>query len=480
METQPSIKRKATAGMAWVGVSRLAMQASQFVISIVLARRLMPEDYGIIAMLAIFIAIAQTFLDSGFASALIQKKERTETDYSTAFYFNIGVSLLLYTAFFIAAPWIAEFYSMPILCSVTRVVTISLIINGLTIVQTARLTINLNFRLQAIADISSTCIAGLVAIFLAYSGWGVWALAFQGICSALIRAVILWMFSRWKPVCSFSYNSFRQLFSFGSKLLCSGMINTVYNNVYTLVIGKVLNASDAGFFNRGEHFANLPTRTVQEMVVKVNYPILSSLQDDNQKLVSTYQKMLTAPMFLLYPILWLMIALAEPMIEALIGRIWLPCVPILQIICIGGMFNPLTHINLNLLYVKGRSDLVLKLELIKKPIAFLILIASIPLGLVWMCVGRSIYCFIAFVFNCYYTKKLLQYGFMAQMKALFPIIVRSILMAVVVYIIIMLFENAWMKFLVGSLVGIIVYTGFSIMAKDESYHELKQMVKKKI
>lgn len=480
MTNQSSIKSKATAGMAWVGISRLSMQVAQFVITVVLARRLMPEDYGTVAMLAIFIAIAQTFLDSGFASALIQKKDRTDTDYSTAFYFNIAVALLLYLIFFITAPWIAEFYSMPILSSVTRVVTLSLIINGLTIVQTARLTINLNFRLQAVADISSTLIAGFIAILLAYNGFGVWSLVFQGVCASSIRAAILWTFSRWKPLLTFSYRSFRQLFSFGSKLLCSGMINTIYNNIYTLVIGRVFNASEVGYYNRGEHFANLPANTVQEMVVKVNYPILSSLQDNNEKLVSAYQKLLVAPMFILYPVLWLMIALAGPMVEVLIGQKWLPSVPILQIICVGAMFNPLTHINLNLLYVKGRSDLVLKLELIKKPIAFMILIASIPFGLIWMCVGRAFYCFLAFVFNCYYTNKLLQYGFVSQMKVLLPIIVRSILMGCIVYIANMYLENVWTKLLIGGFVGILFYTFLSIMAKDKSYMELKEMVMMRI
>ena len=475
-----SLKSKSMKGMAWTGVSRLTTKVVQFLVGIVLARLLMPEDYGIIGMLAIFIAIAQTFIDSGFASALIQKKDRTETDYSTVFYFNFVISLLLYGLFYVSAPWIADFYSMPVLTDVIRVVTLALIINGLTIVQTAKLTIDLNFKLQAIASVLSVVLSGGIAIIMAYKGWGVWALVFQGLFSALVRAAILWAFSRWKPKKAFSYVSFRRLFSFGSKLLCSGMINTVYNNLYTLVIGKTFSAAEVGFFNRGDHFAQLPTQTVQEMVVKVNYPILSSMQDDDAKLVTTYQKLLTAPVFLLYPLLIGLIVLAAPLVEFLIGAKWLPCVPILQIICVGCMFDPLTHINLNLLYVKGRSDLVLKLELIKKPIGFLILFASIPFGIIWMCVGRSVYSFIAFVFNCYYTQKMLHYGFFAQMRVLFPIIVRSILMGIAVYFIAMLIDGNLAKLLVGLLTGVLFYVLLCYLMGDKTYQELVQITRSKL
>lgn len=471
-----NIKKKSMKGMAWTGVSRLLKQVIQFSIGILLARQLMPEDYGIIGMLAIFIAIAETFLDSGFASALIQKKDRTEVDYSTVFFFNVVISLVLYAIIFVSAPWIADFYSIPVLTDVTRVVSLALIINGLTIIQTAKLSIELNFHLQAIADISSVLIGGLLALYLAYHGWGVWSLVFQGVSSAAIRALILWAFSRWCPLWAFSYESFRRMFSFGSKLLCSGMINTIYNNLYTLVIGKAFTASQVGFFNRGDHFAQLPTATIQEMVVKVNYPILSSMQDDEAKLTATYKKLLAAPMFLLYPILTLLIVLAAPLVEVLIGAKWLPCVPILQIICIGCMFDPLTHINLNLLYVKGRTDLVLKIEFIKKPIGFLLLFISIPFGVLWMCAGRSLYSLIAYIFNCYYTDKMIHYGFFSQMKVLLPIIFRSVLMGIVVFFVIQCFDNLWAKLFIGSITGVVSYILSCILSKDNTFLEVKTIV----
>ena len=471
-----SLKSKSMKGMAWTGFSRLGTQFSQFVIGIILARLLMPEDYGVIAMLTFFIAIAETFLDSGFASALIQKKDRTEIDFSTVFYFNLAISLALYTFFYISSPFIADFYGMPILNKVTRVVALSLVINGLAIVQTAKLTIELNFKAQAIASITATFISGLLAIYLAYMGWGVWALAFQGVSSSLIRTLLLWILSRWRPLWAFSYDSFQRLFSFGSKLLCSGMINTVYENLYTLVIGKVFTASEVGFFNRGDHFAQLPTKTVQQMVVQVNYPILSSMQDDEERLVNTYQRLLTSPMFLLYPLLIGLVVLAEPLIMVLIGEKWLPCVPILQIACIGCLFDPLTHINLNLLYVKGRSDLVLKLEFIKKPIAFLILFISIPFGLLWMCFGRSLYSFIAFVFNCYYSGKMIGLGFFMQMKMLFPIVFRSLIMGAIVYLSTLFVDNNISKLIVGTIVGFLFYVLVCEIMKDKTYSDVKMML----
>lgn len=474
------IKNKAVSGMAWTGIERLATQAIQFIIGIIIARILMPSDYGIVGMLAIFMAIAQTFLDSGFASALIQKKDRTDIDFSTVFYFNIVVSCLLYGVFYASAPWIASFYNMPILKDVTRVTTLSLIISGLTIVQQAKLTIDLRFKQLAIASIFSVLLSGSCGIFMAYNGFGVWALVFQGLISALSRTSILWVSSKWRPRLAFSTDSFKRLFSFGSKLLCSGMINTIYNNLYTLVIGKSFNAAEVGFYNRANQFATLPSTTITQMVVNVNFPILSQMQDDNERLVKTYRKLLCAPLFILTPVLIGIAAVGYPMVEVILGEKWLPCVPYLQILCVGCLFNPLTHINLNLLYVKGRSDLVLKLELIKKPIGFLILFVSIPFGIWWMCFGAALYNFIAFVFNCYYTKKILNYGFFMQMRELANIFTNGIIMGVVVTIVMIPFSDTILKLLIGIVCGIMSYTLYAIITKEQSFKDLKEIIIKKL
>lgn len=475
-----NFKQKAVSGMAWTGIERLATQAIQFIIGIIIARILMPSDYGIVGMLAIFMAIAQTFLDSGFASALIQKKDRTDVDYSTVFYFNIAVAILLYEVFYVSAPWIASFYKIPILNDVTRVTTLTLIISGLTIVQQAKLTIDLCFKQLAIASIFSVLLSGSCGIIMAYNGFGVWALVFQGLISAMSRSTILWISSKWRPNLIFSTDSFKRLFSFGSKLLCSGMINTIYANLYTLVIGKAFNAAEVGFYNRANQFATLPSATITQMVVNVNFPILSQMQDDNEKLVKTYRKLLCAPLFILTPVLLGIAAVGYPLVEIILGEKWLPCVPYLQILCIGCLFNPLTHINLNLLYVKGRSDLVLKLELIKKPIGFLILFASIPFGIWWMCFGAALYNFIAFIFNCHYTKKLLNYGFFMQMRELANIFIGGVIMWLVVTAVMAAFSDVYLKLLVGILSGAVSYTLYAIITREQSYKEIKEIIIKRI
>lgn len=475
-EKGDDMRSKAVSGMAWTGIERLATQAIQFIISIIIARILLPSDYGIVGMLSIFLAIAQSFLDSGFASALIQKKERNDVDYSTVFYFNIVVALLLYGLFYVSAPRIASFYNMPILTDITRITTLSLIISGLTIVQQAKLTIDLRFKQLAIASIISVTVSGACGMFMAYNGFGVWALVFQGLISALSRTFILWLSSRWRPRFVFSIVSFKHLFSFGSKLLCSGMINTIYNNLYTLCIGKAFNAAEVGFYNRANQFATLPSMTITQMVVNVNFPILAQIQDDNERLVKTYRKLLRAPLFILIPVLIGIAAVSNPLVEVILGEKWLPCVPYLQILCIGYLFDPLTHINLNLLYVKGKSDLVLRLELIKKPIGFLILFVSLPFGIWWMCFGAALYNFIAFVFNCYYTKKILNYGFFTQIRELANIFIDGILMWIVVTLVMIPLTNVYIKLFIGIITGVISYLIYAIVTNDQSFKDIQSII----
>lgn len=473
------LKEKSVNGMLWTTAERFSTQGIQFVISIIIARILMPSDYGIVGMLAIFMAIAQTFLDSGFANALIQKKDRTDTDYSTVFYFNLLVSVLLYAAFYASAPYIAAFYNVPLLTDVTRAVSLNLIFGGLTIVQTAKLSIELDFKTQAKSSILSVLISGASGIAMAYNGFGVWALVWQGIIASVVRTVYLWIVSSWRPLLVFSCESFKSLFSFGSKLLCSSMVNTIYQNIYTIVIGKAFGPADVGFYNRGQQFASIPTDTTTSIIVKVNYPVLSSLQDDNEKLVQAYRKLLRVPMFVLFPVLIGMAALASPMVEVVLGAKWMPCVPVLQVLCLGCLWSPMTHTNLNLLYVKGRSDLVLKLEFIKKPVAFILLFALIPFGILWMCVGRAAYFFFAFVLNCYYTKKMYNYGFGRQFLEVAPILINCGVMVLSVYACTYAIDSSSLKLLVGIPVGIATYFLYAILTKDDSYSDIKTIIRDK-
>ena len=458
--------------MIWVGFEKCSTHVLQFVIGIILARLLTPDDYGMVGMLAVFIALSNLFVDSGFGLALIQKKERTEEDYSTVFFFNLAMSVLAYLILFLAAPLIASFYKMPDLCNLCRVMSLGLPLGALCTIQRTRMTINLDFRSQTYVSIVALIASGIVGITLAYRGWGVWALAWQGIASSLMSIALLWWLAKWCPRMAFSVPSFKRFFSFGWKHLCTCFISVVYDNVYTLVIGKSFGAADLGHFTRACGYPALAANTVSDTVLRVNFPILAQFQDDHEKLVSVYRKMLRAPMFLLIPLLLGMAVTARPLIVTMIGEKWLPCVPYLQVVCVAMIFYPLSNVNLNLLYVKGRTDIVLKLDLIKKPIAFAIVFCAIPFGILGMCFSKMIYNMIAFSINCYYTKKLLGYGLLDQLKGISFLLVNSAVMVGVVFLVMRLFDANWMKLLVGVSAGAAAYALLALLTKDPSFMAL--------
>lgn len=474
-----SLKSKAVSGVIWTSIERFGTYFIQLIIGIIIARILSPDDFGIIGMTAIFMAIANTLLDSGFGNALIQNRERNETDYSTAFYFNTIVGIILYLILYFSSPLIAEFYKTPILIPVCRVIGFSLILNSLIIPQTAKLTAEFKFKELSFTTIITQTATGIIAIIAAYYGAGVWALVLQNVSSCFLRIFLIEYFTRWKPTKRFSVSSFKKMFSFGSKILCSGIINTIYSNLYTLVIGRIYNPTQVGYYTQGDKFAVLPSTTLLQVVMKVAYPLMAEIQDDTDKLKVAYQKFLRLPIFILYPVLTGLIVYAHPLIYILLGEKWLPTVPILQILCLGSFFDPLTHINLNILYVKGRTDLVLKLEVIKKSIAFLILFTMIPFGLWWLCAGRVFYGFIAYIINCHYTTRYINFGFWSQMKYNIPIIAKSLLMGGICYSITFIECTPIVQLTIGTIVGFITYLLIAIISKDESYADLLDIIKRK-
>ncbi len=474
-----SLKDKAVSGVAWTSVEKFSQQIIQFVIGVSIARLLNPQDYGVIGMTSIFFAIASTFIDSGFGNALIQKKDRNEEDYSTCFYFNVLVGIIIYIILWFAAPYIAMFYATPILCDVIRVLGITLTINSLSISQTAKMTAEMKFKEMAIITIIVQLSTGVVGLYLAYAGWGIWALVFQSIASCVARLVLIEFALKWYPQLIFSKTSFRHMFSFGSKLLLASLISVIYDNMYTLVIGKAFSPKEVGYYNRGNQFAILPTVTLMNVFMKVSYPLMASVQEDTIKLKKAYKKFLRVLIFIQYPILFGLMVLAKPFIYVLLGEKWLPCVPVLQVLCICSFFDPLTHINLNVLYVKGRTDLVLKLEFFKKPIAFLLIFGMIPLGIWWLCFGRALYGLIAYSFNCYYTGKILNFGFWKQMYYNLPVVLKSSIMGLLCYCCLYVFENYYLQLFVGIFVGIVSYIAIAIASKDETIEDIKNILLKR-
>lgn len=480
MVERTNLRDHAFSGALWAGLEKVFRQGAQFLFGIVLARLLDPSDYGIIGMMAIFISVANTFVDSGMAMGLVQRQNRSEKDYSTVFYFNFVVSLIFYIILFIAAPYIASFYNISNFGPILRVLSFTLVINALGTINQARLTIQLKFKEQSIIAITSTIVTGCVGIILAYNGYGVWALVFQSIASSIVTLFLTFYHSRWFPKTGFSKESFKNLFGFGSKILGTSLLYTLYTNAYTLVIGKAFNSTQVGYYNRGNQYAMLPHQTVMDMIHKILFPILSKVQDDIPQLVRAYKKMTSVPIFILYPILIGLAVLAGPLVELMIGGKWLPCVPFIQVLCIGNIFGALSDLNLNLLLVRGRSDLLLKLDLIKKPIAFAILFASVPLGIFWMVVFKAIYEIVAFLFNCYYTKKLLDYGALSQIMNVLPILIKSCVMGAVTCIPVYIFDNNLVIVLTGTLLGMMTYWLLAIISKDESYYEILGMIKSRI
>ncbi len=472
-----SLKAKTFHGVVWSALERFSLQGVQFVINIIMARLLLPSDYGIIAMLAIFLQISQTFVDSGFTNALIQRKERTEVDFATVFYFNIVIGIVFYGVLYFSAPWIADFYHMPVLVPVTRVIALNLIISALSAVHKTKLTIAIDFKTQAKASLTAASISGGIGIWLAYVGFGVWALVVQTLMNALLLTLLLYYFLRWKPLWVFSTASFKRLFSFGSKLLVSGLIHTVYHNMYALVIGRKFSAQDLGYYTRAEQFAIFPSSNLNAIIARVAFPVLSDIQDETERLAEAYRKYIRLSSFIIFPLMFGLAALAKPVIVLLLTEKWLGIVVLLQILCFDWMFDHLSVINLNLLYVKGRSDLALRLEIVKKIIATSILFLSIPFGLIGMCCGRVLYSLVATYLNTYYTKSLIGLSLRKQLNDIIPYWLLALSMGSAVIGLSSLCDFLWLQLLVGIVAGIVFYLGGAYLLRWSVFREVLALVK---
>lgn len=468
---EKSIKSKTAKGVFWSSIERFSVQGVQFIVLLIIARILSPKDFGLVGMLTIFIAVADSLVDSGFSQALIRKQDRTETDNSTVFYFNVVFSIIIYLILYATAPFVADFYGVPQLVLLMRVLCLVVVISSFGVVQLAIYTAEINFKVQAKATLTGAIVSGIVGIFLAWYGYGVWALIWQQLVNVFVRTILLWFFSSWCPKWVYSWNSFRIMFGFGSKLLISTLIDTIYNNLYQIVIGKVFSASALGHFSQAKHFPNIPASTITNVLQRVTYPSLCTMQDDNVRLRGAYRELLRLSAFVVFPLMCLLAGVADPLVEILIGSKWHYASTLIVPLSFSMMWYPIQAINLNLLKVKGRSDWYLKLEIIKKIVGVLILIATIPFGVTIMCWFRILSSIVSLVLNTYYTGKLIDLGFFAQMKDLFPTLVASILMFFVAYSVRFFIGNILMQLLVGSIIGILFYVGitYSLKFKEIKY-----------
>lgn len=471
-----SVKKQLAHGVLWNFIEKILMEGAQFVIGIILARLLLPSDFGLIGMLAIFVAISNVFIEGGFAKALIQKKECTDLDYSTAFVSNIVMSLVIYAILFVSAPWIAVFYHEPILTDLTRVLALNFVLGSFNIVQRARLMSKVDFKSLAKIKVISVIIGGIIGVAMAYTGFGVWSLVGQTLCATIVLIILFPLYSKWKPSLKFSRASFSQLFGFGSKLMVTGVFSVVINNISTICIGRTYRSSQLGFYTRASNFSQLIAFTVNDVLGTVTFPVLSHLQDDKEHMVAVYRKSLYFTAMIIFPVMILCTLLAKPIIIILITDKWLPCVVFMQWLFLARMFTPLSAINMNILNAVGRSDLFMKLDFSKAPLVILMLIITIPISVEAICIGSFVSSFICFFINAYLPGRMFGYGAWQQIKDWRYIFLSLGIMTVLVVAILFFVPNIWLQLIIGGVVGISSYAAccyyFGVIDK-----EMIQMIK---
>lgn len=471
-----SLKKKTVKGIGWSAVEKFSGQGIQFLVTIIIANILTPKDFGLVGMLAVFISVSQALVDSGFSQALIRTQNRTQADNCTVFYFNIAISFFLYGILYLIAPWVADFYNEPQLTQLMRVLCLVVVINSFGAIQRALYTATLNFKTQAKASLIASTLSGIGGIIMAYRGFEVWALVGQQLLNALFCVILFWWFSKWRPQLIYSWKSFRKLFAFGSNLLLSTLLNTIYNNIYQIVIGKIFSASSLGHFSQAKHICQLPSAHVTGILDRVIYPVLSSIQDDDEKLSSTYRRLLRTSAFIVFPLMCGLAAVSYPLIRIILGEKWLFAATLMIPLSFALMWNPIHAINLDLLKVKGRSDLFLRLEIIKKCIGAVVLICSIPFGLLFMCWIRILSSFIALFINTYYTGKLIHVGFLTQMRDLLPSLATSLAMFGISFLTTKLFSQVWLQLIVAIIAGGVFYLGMAFLLKYKELSYLQSII----
>lgn len=471
-----SLKNRTVKGVGWSFIDNIASSGVTFLVSLVLARLLIPEEYGIMAMIAIFLAISNSIVDSGFSNALIRKVYVKSIDYNTVFYFNFVISIILYILLFILSPYFSSYFNEPILVEVIRVIGLILIINALSIIPRTIFVKSINFKVQTKVSLISSISSGILGISMAFAGLGVWSLVGQQLSRQILNTFYLWFYCKWRPVWEFSINSFKELFGFGSKLLLSGILDTIYKNVYYIVIGRFYSSAQLGQYTRAEQFNSIFSSNLTSIVQRVSYPVLSNIQEEPERLREAYRKIIKITMLVTFACMLGLVAISKSLIVILIGVKWLPAVSYLQIICFSGMLYPLHAINLNILQVKGRSDLILKLEIIRKIVAIAPIVIGIFYGIEFMLLGGVLTSVIAYFLNSYYSASLIRYSTIQQIKDIFPLLIISLCVSVIMWSLSLLSVSVFVTLPVQILSGLLVAFLIYERVKLPEYLELKYLI----
>lgn len=472
-----TLKHKAVNAVLWRIAEQGGKQAIYFVVSVVLARLIMPDQFGMVAMLTVFTQVANVFIDAGFSDALIRKNNRTDEDCCTVYWFNIVVSIICYLVLFIGAPLVSDFYAMPQLTAILRVSSLSLIIGSVAGVQRTLLQAEMDFKTLTKFNLLGVLLSGIVGIILAYLDFKVWALVFQGLTMTAVTTICVFTRTEWHPKLQFSKQSFKEFFGFGSKLFASGLLDAIYSNIYSIVIGKVYRASDLAFYNRAHTLGHFTSSLPTNVLHSVTYPALCKLQEDDSALKNGYRRMLKITAFIIFPLCLGMGAVAYPLINVLLTKTWIYTATLLSIMVFSLMWYPIHSINLNYLVVKGKSELFLRLEIIKKIQGVIILIVTIPMGIEAMCWGSVVSSLISLIWNTYYTGKFLKMNILMQLYDLLPIILLSSVMYVTVRFTAHILGDGLESLIICVLLGVIIYIGGALLFRFPEVQEIKNLKK---
>ena len=472
-----SDNRSVFSNFIWRFAERCGAQLVTFIVSIVLARLLTPEDYGTVALVTVFTTIMQVFVDSGLGTALIQKKDADDLDFSSVFYFNFVVCIVLYLVMFFAAPFIASFYDIPELTPVVRVISLTIVISGVKGVQQSYVSRNMLFKRFFYATLGGTVFSAFLGIAMAYAGFGLWAIVAQQLSNTAIDTLILWITVKWRPKLIFSWKRLKGLLNFGWKMLCSALLDTVYNNLRSLLIGKVYSSADLAYYNEGKKFPNLIVTNINTSIDSVLFPAMSKEQDDKNRVKNMTRRSIMVSCYIMAPLMIGLACCASNIVVVVLTEKWLPCVFFLQIFCITYMFYPIHTANLNAIKAMGRSDLFLKLEIWKKVIGLILLLATLFISVKAMAYSLLISTMTSMIINSWPNKKLLDYSFLEQMKDILPSILLAVGMGVAVYLMGVLNLPTLPLLLIQVLCGGLIYVAGSAIFKLEPFTYLIEIIK---
>lgn len=467
-----NLKTTTTYAIAWNFFEKISIKFGQLVISILLARLLVPSDFGTIAMLTIFLNISQVLIDSGLPKALIQSVKPSKIDYSSVFVFNVVFSILVYVFLFFVAPLVANFYDEPLLINLLRVLAITLVLNSFVLVPTVKLNIALDFKQLAKINLLSIIGSGCVGIVAALCGFGVWSIVIQSISRSLLSLLAFWKIEKWDINFKVSSSSIKRLWHFSSKLLLASVVAEMTNNIYNLFIGKNYLASELGYYHRSNNLTSLASDTVTQSIQQVTFPVLSSLQDNKDRMIDAYKRMIKMSSFIMFPVMILISTLAGPIVKILLSDEWLPVIPFLQWMAFTRILYPINSLNLNLLTATGRSDLFLKVDLSKLPISVIALVITLPLGIKSMIIGQVICSVFYYAINTIMPGRIYGYHFFRQLKDLLPYIVSSGIMYVSVIYSLPFLSSVWSQLFVGGVIGITVYLLVCRLLKVQEFQEI--------